>query len=735
LRVEGFAYDSAPSYVQTAQMYRCFNGGSSGSDDHFDATNPSCGPGFTAEGGQGYILTSDMTGQSTTNTMGGGSKSVKKTYCIMADPVNCATGEFYETVHDFSIPGRGLPLQLARTYSSLNAAQDGPLGHGWTDDYNMSLATDASGAMTITEETGSSVTFTPDGSGRYQAPSRVLATLVANADETYTFARQDQQKFTFTAPTTTTVGQLVKETDRNGYATTLGYANGELATVTDSAGRTLTFSYNGDGRIATIVDPIGRTVAFTYSTAGDLTYATDAGGARHITPTTRRGRTGSHRDRPQGRRRHQRLRRGRPRDGANRRDGSNDKLHVYRQCRRLPNDHDHRSTGRRHGRAVHEQRVTLADQGLDVPAGDLDVHLRPGHARRRVDDRPQRAHRLQHVRQPGNLLSHTDALSRTTSYAYDALNDTTAITDPLGVTTAMTYDVNGNLLQTERPLTQTGQTALTTLAYDPAHPGDGLLRRTPTGTRRAMPTTPTAICQHERSRRRHDSYGYDLIGRKTSRVDPRGAAPGANPISYTTTMTYNAFGQTAITDPLGRVTADQYDANQNLITTTDPLSHQTVYGYDGNNHRTSTTPDGTTLSTGYDPAGNVVTRTDALGHSTITSYDALNHASITDPLNRVTTNAYDPAGNIITMTDPGARRSTATTPPMSGPASNTPTVASLDRVRPRRAHCRPDRPARPHHNRYVRLARPPDERHRPRSRAPPSTRTTSRATASRWPTP
>lgn len=662
LRVEGFAYDSAPSYVQTAQMYRCFNGGSSGSDDHFDATNPSCGPGFTAEGGQGYILTSDMTGQSTTNTMGGGSKSVKKTYCIMADPVNCATGEFYETVHDFSIPGRGLPLQLARTYSSLNAAQDGPLGHGWTDDYNMSLATDASGAMTITEETGSSVTFTPDGSGRYQAPSRVLATLVANADETYTFARQDQQKFTFTAPTTTTVGQLVKETDRNGYATTLGYANGELATVTDSAGRTLTFSYNGDGRIATIVDPIGRTVAFTYSTAGDLTYATDAGGGTtHYTYDP----AGTHRL----------LTVTDPKGGV--------VTNVYDAAGRVTAQTDAmgRTTSFTYtANADGSQTTTITD-----PRGDVTVEqymnnellsLTKGYGMSQqatwtytydpatlgvastTDPNGHTVYNTYDSR--GNLLSHTDALSRTTSYAYDALNDTTAITDPLGVTTAMTYDVNGNLLQTERPLTQTGQTALTTLAYDPAHPGDVVAKTDPNGhTSRYAYDADGNLASMSDPAGDTTSYGYDLIGRKTSRVDPRGAAPGANPISYTTTMTYNAFGQTtAITDPLGRVTADQYDANQNLITTTDPLSHQTVYGYDGNNHRTSTTrSDGTTLSTGYDPAGNVVTRTDALGHSTITSYDALNHvASITDPLNRVTTNAYDPAGNIITMTDPLGRQ-------------------------------------------------------------------------------
>lgn len=601
---------------------------------------------------------SSSTGQTTANTHGGGSKSVKRTYCIMADPVNCATGEFYETVHDLSVPGRGLPLRFDRTYSSLNAGQDGPLGHGWQDEYNMSLATDASGTMTVTEETGSSVAFAPDGSGGYQAPSRVLATLSANGDGTYTFARQDQQTFTFTAPTTTTLGQLVKETDRNGYATTLGYdANGRLSTVTDPAGRALTLAYNGAGRIARVVDPIGRTVAFTYSAAGDLADATDVGGGTtHYTYDL----AGTHRL----------LTMTDPKGGV---------ANAYDAAGRVTAQTD--AMGRTTGFTYTANADGSQTTRITDPRGNVTVEqymnnellsLTKGYGTSQqatwtytydpatlgvastTDPNGHTVYNTYDSR--GNLLSHTDALSRTTSYAYDARNDTTAITDPLGVTTAITYDIAGNLLQTARPLTQTGQVALTTLAYDPAHPGDLIAKTDPNGhTAHYAYDTYGNLTSASDPAGDTTSYGYDLIGRKISVTDPRGNAPGANPISYTTTMTYNAFGQTtAITDPLGRVTIDQYDANQNLITAINPLGRQTVYGYDGNNHRTSVQrPDGTTLSTGYDPAGNVVTRTDALGHSTLTAYDTLNRvAAVTDPFNRVRTTQYDPAGNVITTTDP-----------------------------------------------------------------------------------
>src|SRR5206468_3865073 len=55
------------------------------------------------------------------------------------DPVNTASGNFWHTFDDLSIPGRGPALELARTYNSLAAGTDSPFGYGWTDSYAMSL--------------------------------------------------------------------------------------------------------------------------------------------------------------------------------------------------------------------------------------------------------------------------------------------------------------------------------------------------------------------------------------------------------------------------------------------------------------------------------------------------------------------------------------------------------------------------------------------------------------------
>jgi len=47
-------------------------------------------------------------------------------------PVNSATGEFWHTFDDISVPGRGFGLDFSRTYSSLRASTLGPLGYGWS---------------------------------------------------------------------------------------------------------------------------------------------------------------------------------------------------------------------------------------------------------------------------------------------------------------------------------------------------------------------------------------------------------------------------------------------------------------------------------------------------------------------------------------------------------------------------------------------------------------------------
>jgi len=383
-----------------------------------------------------------------------------------SNPVNSATGDFFHTFDDISIPGRGIPLRFTRTYNSLAAGQDGPLGYGWSGTYNATLTADNSGVITATQENGATATFTPMPSGGYQAPGRVLATLIANADGTLTLARKDQTRLTFTAPTPITPGVLLSETDRNNYTTALTYTNGLLSTVTDPSGRFLRFAYTGS-HIKSITDPIGRTVVFTYDVAGNLTDAQDvAWGVTHFTYTP--GMTST--------------------IGAHLLLGMTDPnrgvlTNVYDTTARVIRQTDPLSRTTSFAYQVNpdlSRTTTITDPNGNITTETYQNNILQSSTK--GNGTPQAAS-WSYTYDPdtlgvasatdpnghtsynsydanGNLLSHTDALGRTTSYAYDALNDMTAITDPLGLVTTKTYDANGNLLSVSRPLTTMRQSGM-----------------------------------------------------------------------------------------------------------------------------------------------------------------------------------------------------------------------------------------------------------------------------------
>lgn len=240
-------------------------------------------------------------------TIGGDNPAELTARChrCVGKPVDTATGAEFDTTTDLAVPGRGPALSLERTYDSQLAGTPGRFGYGWTDSYAMSLAPDlyrgtaplaSSPVVAVSQENGAATTFARNADGSYSAASRVLATLVRNADGTYTFARRAREKFTFDA-----AGRLTRQVDLNGYATTLACnTGGQLTTVTEPAGRQLTFSYGPDGHVSQVTDP-SRTVSYGYDAAGNLTSVTDSRGgvssfgydARHLlTATTdQRGKT------------------------------------------------------------------------------------------------------------------------------------------------------------------------------------------------------------------------------------------------------------------------------------------------------------------------------------------------------------------------------------------------------------------------------------------------------------
>jgi YD repeat-containing protein len=119
--------------------------------------------------------------------------------------------------------------------------------------------------------------------------------LKRNSNNTYTLTTRDQRVFSFD-----TSGKLTEIKPRFKPATTLSYTSGKLSSITDSAGRTITLTYNGSnpsliervtlsdnryveygytsGRLTNVTDPRGKTWTLSYDGNGRLTDIEDPEG-------------------------------------------------------------------------------------------------------------------------------------------------------------------------------------------------------------------------------------------------------------------------------------------------------------------------------------------------------------------------------------------------------------------------------------------------------------------------
>ncbi|MFJ4030156.1 RHS repeat-associated core domain-containing protein [Paenarthrobacter sp. NPDC089989] len=634
------------------------------------SSGSTCGITPTAVGHR-YIATVGGTGMSfppspliaTSNTVGtagptgafetaGGSNpaELNDCYSCVGDPINTSNGEFFETEEDILVPGRGPDLALSRTYSSQRASIDGRFGYGWTDPYSMAVIEETGGDVQIHQENGSRVTFQHSGSGTYTASSHVLATLVKNVDNSWTYTRRNKEIFHFD-PT----GRLHGIEDLNGNLLVLSWDTaGQLTTVTDSSGRTITFTYHPNGKVATATDPAEQVASYTYDLAGRLEYVSLPGDRSTTYAYNPANLIISVIDSR----------------GA-------EVTNTYDEARRVTkqttaagdltlaytvNSGDEITTitspaGRitkeiyRAGQMI--ERIVGA--GTTSEASWTYTYDASTFAKATVTDPLNRTSSATYDSR-GNKLSATDIGGGTTTATYDSLDNVLTSTNPAGTTTTFTYDTSGNRLTASTPLTGTSQSADVAYTYgDTAHPGDltGL-------TDANGHTTTFDYDTHGNRTTTTDALGrttttvFDVLGRKTSTTTPSGK---------TSNYTYTASGLLETdTDALGKTSYYSYDAGGKIWSTTDRMGRTTYYAHDELGRMTSTTaPDNSVTETAYDADGNVTSQTDQASNVTTYAYDSRNRlTSSTDALNRSTTYSYDAAGQLTGKTDPSNRTTTFT---------------------------------------------------------------------------
>uniref|UniRef100_A0A831UGN7 RHS repeat protein n=1 Tax=Geobacter metallireducens TaxID=28232 RepID=A0A831UGN7_GEOME len=250
----------------------------------------------------------------------------------------------------------------------------------------------------------------------------------------------------------------------------------------------------------------------------------------------------------------------------------------------------------------------------------------------------------------GKIISITDANGNSTTFAYDDAGNLASVTDAASRATTFAYDAGTNRLTT---------------ITDPAGKEYTF---TYNGSYLAAVTWPDTSSWQ---------YTYDAKGFMLTKTDPLGKVTtyeydanrrvilGTNPAGQTKGVAYPTATTTVksstFTDNNGGEWTYTYDSHNGLLTEKiDPLGKSTTYTYDANRNLTrETAPDGSTTSYTYDGAGNMLTMTDALGKTTTYSYNSLGQVtSTTDPLGLTTTSSYDAKGRLTETVDPLGAKTT-----------------------------------------------------------------------------
>jgi RHS repeat-associated protein len=572
------------------------------------------------------------------------------------DPVNTATGSFFDTFTDLALPGAGVTFSLDRAYNSQDTAA-GVLGQGWSHPYEAAVTRDSAGNAAVKTPTGQRLSFTKQPDGALTPTPGVRARLTAAADGQYTLTTHAHDQLSFNA-----AGQLTGHVDRSGTGLTFTYNDGRLTGVRDAASRTAALAYHPDGKLASVTLPDGRNTAYTYS-GGRLSTVRDARGKTTTYAYDSGGRLSSALT-PSG---HYSFR--------NTYDSATGR--ITRQLDALD-----RSTSFAWDPATTTATVTDPRGGVTKHAyttGNvlLSTTAPDGATVRRAYDgqlnitsiTDERGHRTTlSYDLAGNLLSRTGpAPSRhTETFTYNDRNDPLTATDRRGATTTYSYDTRGRLSTltdraghtTTHTYTELGQLATvtdprggtTSYSYD-AH-GNRKSQRSPAG--------------------RVTTWAYDLSGRLTSSTDPRGNTTGADPAAYTTTYTYDASNRLLTTrDPLQRTTTNTYDDDGRPATVTDAAGNTTRYEHDAAGNLTAVTaPDATVTRRTYDANNNITSVRTPEGRVTTYGYDLNNrlttvtsprgNAAGADPDAHTWTYTYDPAGNRTTTAHPSAGTTTIT---------------------------------------------------------------------------
>jgi|GEM_PF-1993763 len=532
------------------------------------------------------------------NALGAGGKAM----------VNLWSGNLMVQHTDLTVPGRGLPVVIQRTYNS-QSTRTGAFGKGWSSIIDTHLEFSGS-TVTLVDAYGGEFVFTdPEADGGdkiYKAPAGRHSVFTKHADGTYSERKKNKSTYYFNSD-----GKLTKIRQRNinNCIDFTRDGSGKVTAITETSGRTTQIEYN-NGYVYRIKDPQNRTVTYEHTFDGDNTRLT-AMRDQELFQTSYQY-------------------------------NSDDRLSKVTNPRGNSISFTYDSN-------------THVKQVLD-PLFSVDYKYYKGQTR--VSD--SYGHLLiYYLNDTGGITQSTDTMGYSTWLTWDNDKNITEMKNARNQTTTMTYDGKGNVLTTAnayftKTFTYDGSDNLTsvmdgknltsTFQYEVSaiYPY-GILKKVISPMGKTAEFSYDAFGQPLEVQNARDyttKYTFNENGYITKVTDA---------LNNESTISYNNIGEAQTsTVPINGTTNYTYNARGLMTQVKTPLNNTTSMEYDGNGNRTKVTnAKGKSTQYSYDEDDRLVTVKDALGKNTLYTYEKGRLATTKDPSGFTTSMDYDSNDRVI----------------------------------------------------------------------------------------
>ncbi|HRZ56729.1 MAG TPA: RHS repeat-associated core domain-containing protein, partial [Candidatus Paceibacterota bacterium] len=167
------------------------------------------------------------------------------------------------------VPGSQLVFQRVYHQGMLSRYRKGPLGRGWSHNWEMSVEIHTNFQAVVRAPAGADRWFTQNADGVYVPSPGDYGSLVFT-NGAFRLTEPEQTFWQFRSN-----GLLDFVEDSNGNRTTLAYAGRLVTSVSHSCGKQFQLSYDGQGRLLQLTDPVGsgteddRVTTYEYDTLGE----------------------------------------------------------------------------------------------------------------------------------------------------------------------------------------------------------------------------------------------------------------------------------------------------------------------------------------------------------------------------------------------------------------------------------------------------------------------------------